>query len=175
MSGGWATKLKNKRYHSFFRLLLENYIIFTILIAVVLFVLFGAGLYYEGAQYEKINPSVILRFSEALTHGDYSSINVERVLGKGGYIAILDSKGKLVYNSDKSRTIPEYTMSELELIEEYDGNKYLQTYKIESEGQTLFCVITTEFMNDRFATTKIMVANENLDIVYQSPDTGKKR
>lgn len=145
------------------------------LIATVLFILFGACMYWESAQYEKINPSSILRFSEAISRGEYSAINAERILGKDGYIAILDSQGNLLYQSNKAKAIPAYTTSELELIEEYNSNKYLQSYEIESEGKRLFCAITMELLDDRYMATRIMVVDEDLNIVYQLPDSGRKR
>ena len=77
-------------------MLLGNYIVFTLLvIAVFVLALF---LSFSGAETNLVDLRQVRDYDAQLSAGRYDEFPVRRLLGEGGSVAVLDSRGHVVYN-----------------------------------------------------------------------------
>ena len=108
-----AIKSKNR---SFFILLVKNYIIFTLALAIV-----AAAIIYSMMLLEKKYMGVpktenILKQVSLLKSENYEKINTKELFGNNGFFEIVNSDDKIIYSSDKMRSQKTYTQGELESI-----------------------------------------------------------
>ena len=77
-------------------MLLGNYIVFTLLVIAV-FVL-ALVLSFAGVETNLVDLRQVGDYDAQLSSGRYDEFPVRRLLGEGGSIAVLDSRGGVVYN-----------------------------------------------------------------------------
>lgn len=109
-------------------LLLGNYIAFTLMLVLSLIVVLTFFVYRAYNSMLEIDPSQIQMNNLILERGDYTLFPTERLLGKKGFIAVLDDRTNTVYNSGPfSITL---TAKELSFIPDYSLSKLTSTTEL---------------------------------------------
>lgn len=135
-------KKDNKQRGGIFTLLLGNYIAFTLVLVLALagiVLFFGYRLLHN---VQEIDPSQIRKNDALLAEGWYTDFPTERLLGKEGFIAVLDTQGNTVYNGgtlaislkpEELAFIPDYSIAEQVTAQELKtangGVNYQITYE----------------------------------------------
>ncbi len=122
-------KLKSlNRKSGVFTLLLANYIIFTVLLAVILSLLFILFLHRATNKMIYREPENIRSYDEIFANGRYDKIPTNQLLGENGFIVILDEKNKVKYN--KSDLNINLTLQELSFLPECINPKKLSVEEL---------------------------------------------
>lgn len=127
-----AIKLKNR---SFFVLLVKNYIVFTLALAIV-----AAAIIYSMMLFERNYMGVpktedILKKVSLLKSENYEKLNTKELFGNNGFFEIVNSEDQIIYSSDKMRSLKSYTQGELESIHDFFSSQYMYAVEYENEGQ----------------------------------------
>ncbi|MDO5027335.1 MAG: HAMP domain-containing sensor histidine kinase [Tissierellia bacterium] len=155
-------KNSNKR-GSLFTLLLSNYIIFTGL--VVLIFIGAIYLAYWGNELNLPDLGQVNEYKDLLKQRKYDEFPTKRLLGKDGFIAVLDQDGKTIYNPGPVNI--KLSKSDLEYITPASSNYYVDTKEIVgSEGKKNYQItISTSGSQDQ-----TLILNDNFQLLYRSED-----
>ena len=135
-------------------MLLGNYIVFTLLVIAV-FVL-ALVLSFAGVETNLVDLRQVGDYDAQLSSGRYDEFPVRRLLGEGGSIAVLDSRGGVVYNP-VGMTIdlsPEETAYIPDVLSEYSiftnelktaGGQTNYEITISGEGQSQLFILDQDF------------------------------
>ncbi len=112
-----------KRYQSkdksLYVLLIKNYVIFTLVMATLMLLLYLAETWAERQIVQPLRREEPLGGRSLLLSGEYDKLSMEKLLGTSGYFEILDKEQKLIYSDgEESRS---YTLQEIAYIPAYDS------------------------------------------------------
>lgn len=159
----------NKKNSSLFKLLIRHYIGFTLAIITVAIVLYGLSYLKVLGILKEPQVANLINYEEEIKSGEYDKIPVEKLLGRGGFIEILDAHNKSIYRSNKEEGPNTYTEAELEVIEDYPSRRYVDRieYKTdEGEQQVLLTIIYYE--EDEMIEEAYMVLDEQYHILFSN-------
>lgn len=135
-------------------MLLGNYIVFTLLVIAV-FVL-ALVLSFSGVETNLVDLRQVRDYDAQLSSGHYDEFPVRRLLGEGGSVAVLDSRGQVVYNpaginidlsAEEAAYIPdvlsEYSVFTNEL--QTAGGQTNYEITISGEGQSQLFILDQDF------------------------------
>lgn len=167
-------KSKKRKKGNFFTLLICNYILFTLLLVVVLSAFFVIGMFITGEKVMGNDPEGVLKYRNIISEGRYTELPLKKLFGDGCYIIVLDENLHPVYKSNHESEVDNFDKDEIEYIPLYTMGFHM--YKEEfinqkNEKCTSISVYYSE--DDKQVTQKLYVVDENLNILYQSKDTGK--
>lgn len=166
----------NKKKSSLFKLLIRHYIGFTLALITVAMFLYGLT-YLKLFQIMK-EPQVdrLIHYQESIALQGYESIPVEKLLGKGGFIEVLDQNNKSIYLSNKEQTPTEYTDKELEYIGNYPNIKYAYSYTYKSDtGKEQTMITLTYYLENGEFVEDYIIIDEHRNILYANKDYGQKQ
>lgn len=142
-------------------MLLKNYIIFTLALVIMVTGILVYGFLRLAYRLDEVSPQQLLDYSDELAEASYDDINFVRLLGRGGYAAVLDAELRPEYLSDTSKIMPSLTKKELVFVPNYldptwpevvnivdDSGKAvtrITVYKNTSDGQL---VVANQFFLD---------------------------
>lgn len=129
---------------SLYMLLAKNYIIFTLVMALFMFVLHFAETWMEERIIQPPITDKSVGGQELLKAGEYEKLTMKKLLGTSGEFEVLDAMGRVVYAQEEAGT---YTAKEIAYIPLYDTQI---TYK------------ATEYLNDR-GEKQILVTGKSLE------------
>ena len=111
-----------KRYQakdkSLYVLLIKNYIIFTLVMAALMLVLYFAEGWAEQQIIQPPRREGPLGGIRLLLAGEYEKLSMEKLLGTSGYFEILNEDGELIYSDGEEKR--SYTRQEISYIPAYD-------------------------------------------------------
>ena len=127
-----AIKSKNR---SFFILLVKNYILFTLALALI-----AAAILYSVMAVEKTYMGVpqtekILEKDSLLKSGNYEKLDTKTLFGNHGFFEVLNSDNEVIYFSDASRSTKSYTGDEVSLIKDFFSSQSRYAAEYKNEGQ----------------------------------------
>ncbi|MGL5414903.1 MAG: sensor histidine kinase [Clostridium sp.] len=168
-------KGKKRDKGKFSSLLIRNYIAFTLGI-VISFLTIGIIsiilIYSSALNWESNTPE---KYIGILKSGNYRDFPVDNTFGKGSSIEILNSKGKVLFNSDTNESI-NYTKNEILCIPEY--NKY-EDIKIEKyvdykgEDRIVVSRSINNLNNQKYQD--LWVFDNKLELIYSTQNIGIKK
>lgn len=109
-------KAKDK---SLYVLLIKNYVIFTLVMALLMLVVYFFEAWAEERIIQSPRTDRPLGGQELLRAGNYEKLSMEKLLGTSGYFEILDEDGAVVYAQEAGKE--SYTEKEVQYIPEYDA------------------------------------------------------
>ena len=154
-------------------MLIYHYIFFTFAVLIVLGSLYGIGyMKAEGVlKYPEVDP--LINHKQAVLKGDYGQVKIEELLGKGGYIEVLDKDLKSIYRSRKDIPPVFYTRDEIQCIPAYNAEEYVITdVYITSSGSK-----QTLLMTERYEGThkEYILLDEKLNVIMSNKNQTKTR
>lgn len=119
-------------------------------------------------------PEQLLTYTEELKYGNYEKIDVERLLGTGGYFAIVDKNANLIYNCNPKKEIS-ISSSDLPYITSYGEGTVLEVKEFRnSRGQNQISIIKYFIEEDANIIDEAYILDNNLNVLYSSKDRNKK-
>lgn len=121
---------------SIFSILICNYILFTLV-----FVFCGFCIYMLAASHMRgiINEPLyqkLIGYRSCLLNDEYYDLPVEKLLGKGSMIQILNEKNELIYESKKNIAPSQYTAGEIECIPLFNDYRYASIHDLQWKDDT---------------------------------------
>lgn len=115
---------------SIFSILIRNYILFTLV-----FIFCGFCIYLLLASHMRgiINEPLyqkLITYRKCLQNDEFYDLPVEKLLGKGSMIQVLNEKNDIIYESRKDTAPTRYTAGEIECIPYYNDYRYAQIHEI---------------------------------------------
>lgn len=160
-------KLKtHKKRGSVFTLLLQNYVLFTILLALLLTGLVFIYSLRTIILIAGVEPSQIEKYQQILKEELYEEFPVEKLLGRNSFIAILDQQSNVKYQSKEDVNLPRFNSEDLSYIADYIADADIRVRNITtSEGVEQMIVSIYELTND---SEHEYILNMKGDFVYQT-------
>lgn len=156
---------KKKRKSGLFTLLLGNYIAFTLLIILILSVLFGVILYRLENRVLDVPLAEIKNYDSLLEEGRYGEFPSVRLMGQRSVVAILNHKGKVLYNPGKLKIL--FSASEIRWIPQYLESRNFVLSKIKTtEGKQNYQVEI--YRDDSRKPSQIYLFDQNYRLLYHS-------
>lgn len=161
---------KFKKKSGVFTLLIRNYIFFTIALVLILFVSLYFLLFYTVFKLSVTVHEQIINYESDLLNGNYNHFPAEQLLGRDGFIVVLDQAGNAIYNADKIETS---TLSNnLELVQDFLDNNDMQHYVfsyISSTGEKNYEFRYTEQQSDA-SHTEVYILDYKGNLLYSQPN-----
>lgn len=153
-----------------FTLLLENYIKFTLALVIILCLLFTFFILRSYKNIMAIDFEQILMNEQILASGDYNDFPTEKLLGKKGFIAVLDSNNKTVYNQRDFNI--NLSQEELAYIPDYALLSSTTVTQLRTKDGTINYQISYEHVNNdnEDTVTDTYILDENYNLIYASGD-----
>ncbi|MHC1747167.1 MAG: ATP-binding protein [Cellulosilyticaceae bacterium] len=161
---------------SFSTLLIKNYIVFTITIVLLIIIAFALGMKLALIAL-KIPTGEVLQQAELLSSENYSELNITQLVGRDGYIEILDSNRMIIFSSVEGASTTVYTQGELDCIPNYSNNENIVAQEYNDENGAKRILITKTISTPNFETIPkaigFQVLDEKLNILYSNLSTSK--
>lgn len=168
--------IKSKK-NKFLTLLIRNYIVFTVII------ILSISCISYGVNHEIRNIMGSPRIKELVDYasvildkevGEIDKSCIDKLTGKDSFIQLLDKNNKVVYESDPTKVKKIFTEGELNCIQDYYDNPYIdiQKYKNDKGEKNISVSITYYDENDNIHN-QIYVVDEELNLIYTN--TADKR
>lgn len=155
------------RDRSLYVLLIKNYIIFTLVMAFLMVMIYFLELFVEESIIQSPKVDRPLGGQEALLSGEYEKLSLKKLLGAAGYIEILDEQRNVIY-SDYPEGGEGYTEREVRYIPEYNTpHIYSKSEYTTSDGkkQTLITQNRYEWDTGYGEDVMYMILDENLKVI----------
>lgn len=166
---------KRRKNVNFFTLLICNYIALTLILVVVLSTLFVVGMIITSEKVMEAGPEQILNYKIAISKGRYTELPLDQMLGEGGYIVVLDEDLKVVYESNDKAIVPNFSAEEIKYIPYYNTSFNVYTDEFVNENNERCTSVWVNYLEeDGDDIKKLYVVDEELNILYQSDNDGKK-
>lgn len=156
-----------KKKSGLFSLLLVNYIAFTLLIVLILVVLFGVFLYRLENRIMDVPLSEIKNYRTVLVKERYSEFPNVRLMGKGSAVAVVDGKGKVLYNPQKLKI--SFSPEEIALIPEYLESGNLSVTRIKTDTGSWNYEVRV-YQTDSADLKQTYLFDRNYRLLYHSDD-----
>ncbi|SCI14350.1 sensor histidine kinase [Romboutsia sp. 1001713B170207_170306_H8] len=158
---------------SLFTLLVRNYIFFTMAIAILL----GTIMLISNYRYDAImrEPKVndLVDYASLVSKEEYGGMPIEKLMGKGSYIEVLDKDNNVVYKSKGDKINKEYTKDELECIQSYLPQCEIRVEEYYNSKNEKNTSVTINYYSDE-NRDKIYIIDKDLNLIYTNIKTNRK-
>lgn len=118
--------MKNSRAgeRNLYLLLVKNYIIFTLVMALLVLAIYGVQILVERSILQTPDMDKPLGGQELLAAEDYDGLTMKKLLGTSGYFEVVDEQGSVIYTNISDGGMDGeygYTREELQSIQAYDS------------------------------------------------------
>ena len=173
--------IKLKKYRkenskgSIFSLLINNYILFTVIIIISAIVISGVSNYFIlSNNYAYLG--LTEKYQNYLKEEKFNKLNLKVITGEEGTIEILDENYNLIYSLGNDINIQGYNEDEVNAIPDYIKNgTYLNVYDYYSESGEIYKLIISEaYYNDELENELetngkwFKVLDKNLNVILES-------
>lgn len=107
----------------------------------------------------------LISYNSCLLFDEYNEIPVEKLLGKGSLIQVLNEKNEIIYESKGSLAPKTYTKGELECIPLYNEYRYAEVLNVTIGGeqnQNAQKILTVSHMNDEKQDCYLLNSNNQI-------------
>lgn len=168
---------KDKRIKGrFITSVLLKYMFFSIVLIALLLALFFTITWKAGRFHSVPHLKELSEVFAQTDPNSYDSIDVERYLGRRGYVQILDENNNVIYSNSQEHGQDTYTNYEISFISDYDDFSLITVdqYK-QPDGRVEQVVTTDSFTEDGgIVRSDVYVVDEDLNILYTTADKNKK-
>lgn len=127
-----------------------------------------------GRKIIQADPDDILEYESMISEGKYSELPLNKMIGRDGYIIVLDENLKPVYKSNKETEYPNFNKVEIEYIPLYVTGFYVHKEEFINDKNEKCTSISVYYSEEnKQVTQRLYVVDENLNILYESKETGK--
>lgn len=169
---------RNKRIKGrFVTIVLGKYVIFSIALVILLTFAF-LGTVRNVGKYDSVpNIKKVAKEFSRTAEKDYSTVDVEDLLGSGGYVQILDRDGKTTYSNSKLHNKDKYTKEELRYIADYNNFALATVEEFRNkQGKTEKVITLTIYSkNGKEVVDEVYAVDEELNVLYSTESKSKKK
>ena len=174
---------KANRRGSIFSLLINNYILFTVIIIISAILINNVSNYLIFGDYDAIL-GLTKKYQNYLTEEKFNKLNLKEITGEDGTIEILDENYNLIYSLGKDINKEKYNEDEINAIPNYrKDDTYLNIYDYYSENGESYKLIIAEsyysegvISNSLKSTSKwFKVLDKNLNVILESDNAPAKK
>lgn len=159
-----------KNSSNFSTLLIKQYMIFTLVVIMLIFILISIENQIESRILNSPRIDRPLGQQELILEGKYKQLKMKKLLGTDGYFEVLDKNNKVIY-SDKPEIQNTYSEQVVRCIPEYDSNEYywLETFNTEEgDERNLLQLNLYEEKSNLVKTIFFQVLDQNGKVLYSS-------
>ena len=174
---------KANRRGSIFSLLINNYILFTVIIIISAILINNVSNYLIFGDYDAIL-GLTKKYQNYLKEEKFNKLNLKEITGEDGTIEILDENYNLIYSLGKDINKEKYNEDEINAIPNYrKDDTYLNIYDYYSENGESYNLIIAEsyysegvISNSLKSTSKwFKVLDKNLNVILESDNAPAKK
>lgn len=174
---------KANRRGSIFSLLINNYILFTVIIIISAILINNVSNYLIFGDYDAIL-GLTKKYQNYLKEEKFNKLNLKEITGEDGTIEILDENYSLIYSLGKDINKEKYNEDEINAIPNYrKDDTYLNIYDYYSENGESYKLIIAEsyysegvISNSLKSTSKwFKVLDKNLNVILESDNAPAKK
>ena len=174
---------KANRRGSIFSLLINNYILFTVIIIISAILINNVSNYLIFGDYDAIL-GLTKKYQNYLKEEKFNKLNLKEITGEDGTIEILDENYNLIYSLGKDINKEKYNEDEINAIPNYrKDDTYLNIYDYYSENGESYKLIIAEsyysegvISNPLKSTSKwFKVLDKNLNFILESDKAPAKK
>lgn len=174
---------KANRRGSIFSLLINNYILFTVIIIISAILINNVSNYLIFGDYDAIL-GLTKKYQNYLKEEKFNKLNLKEITGEDGTIEILDENYNLIYSLGKDINKEKYNEDEINAIPNYrKDDTYLNIYDYYSENGESYKLIIAEsyysegvISNPLKSTSKwFKVLDKNLNVILESDNAPAKK
>ena len=174
---------KANRRGSIFSLLINNYILFTVIIIISAILINNVSNYLIFGDYDAIL-GLTKKYQNYLKEEKFNKLNLKEITGEDGTIEILDENYSLIYSLGKDINKEKYNEDEINAIPNYrKDDTYLNIYDYYSENGESYKLIIAEsyysegvISNPLKSTSKwFKVLDKNLNVILESDNAPAKK
>ena len=174
---------KANRRGSIFSLLINNYILFTVIIIISAILINNGSNYLIFGDYDAIL-GLTKKYQNYLKEEKFNKLNLKEITGEDGTIEILDENYNLIYSLGKDINKEKYNEDEINAIPNYrKDDTYLNIYDYYSENGESYKLIIAEsyysegvISNSLKSTSKwFKVLDKNLNVILESDNAPAKK
>ena len=176
------SKKANRRGRRF-SLLINNYILFTVIIIISAILINNVSNYLIFGDYDAIL-GLTKKYQNYLKEEKFNKLNLKEITGEDGTIEILDENYNLIYSLGKDINKEKYNEDEINAIPNYrKDDTYLNIYDYYSENGESYKLIIAEsyysegvISNSLKSTSKwFKVLDKNLNVILESDNAPAKK
>ena len=174
---------KANRRGSIFSLLINNYILFTVIIIISAILINNVSNYLIFGDYDA-TLGLTKKYQNYLKEEKFNKLNLKEITGEDGTIEILDENYNLIYSLGNDINKEKYNEDEINAIPNYrKDDTYLNIYDYYSENGESYKVIIAEsyysegvISNPLKSTSKwFKVLDKNLNVILESDNAPAKK
>lgn len=174
---------KANRRGSIFSLLINNYILFTVIIIISAILINNVSNYLIFGDYDA-TLGLTKKYQNYLKEEKFNKLNLKEITGEDGTIEILDENYNLIYSLGKDINKEKYNEDEINAIPNYrKDDTYLNIYDYYSENGESYKLIIDEsyysegvISNSLKSTSKwFKVLDKNLNVILESDNAPAKK
>lgn len=174
---------KANRRGSIFSLLINNYILFTVIIIISAILINNVSNYLIFGDYDA-TLGLTKKYQNYLKEEKFNKLNLKEITGEDGTIEILDENYNLIYSLGKDINKEKYNEDEINAIPNYrKDDTYLNIYDYYSENGESYKLIIAEsyysegvISNPLKSTSKwFKVLDKNLNVILESDNAPAKK
>ena len=174
---------KANRRGSISSLLINNYILFTVIIIISAILINNVSNYLIFGDYDAIL-GLTKKYQNYLKEEKFNKLNLKEITGEDGTIEILDENYNLIYSLGKDINKEKYNEDEINAIPNYrKDDTYLNIYDYYSENGESYKLIIAEsyysegvISNSLKSTSKwFKVLDKNLNVILESDNAPAKK
>ena len=174
---------KENRRGSIFSLLINNYILFTVIIIISAILINNVSNYLIFGDYDA-TLGLTKKYQNYLKEEKFNKLNLKEITGEDGTIEILDENYNLIYSLGKDINKEKYNEDEINAIPNYrKDDTYLNIYDYYSENGESYKLIIAEsyysegvISNSLKSTSKwFKVLDKNLNVILESDNAPAKK
>lgn len=151
-------------------MLIGRYVLFSLVLLIMVFL--ALTLTVQNAE----NPersTAMEKLSEAFSGvqpDSYDSVNVEKYLGKDGYVQILDPDLNVIYSSNPDKIATRYTQREVDMISDYNEHVNVSIKEITDEERGSVSEVTMTHVNTQqdSVRSELFLIDKNGKFIYSS-------
>lgn len=169
-------KRNKAKEKSLYVLLIKNYVLFTLTMAILMLVLYFAQAWAEQQIIKPPRRQEPLGGQSLLLAGEFQKLSMEKLLGSSGYFEILDGEQKLVFSDGKGKR--EYTKTEISYIPAYDASFiYEATEYTTANDRKQILVTCRRYEQDTGYEEPVsyMILDENYRVILSTADRKAKQ
>ncbi|XME04152.1 sensor histidine kinase [Lachnospiraceae bacterium C1.1] len=163
---------------SVYSLIIINYLIVAVIAIVIWLVIIHFSSFLRGKALEQPDIKEFLDQAVAVKDDDYSDLDIEKYLGKNGYIEVLDGEANIIYSSDSSKE-NKYTKRAVKFIPDVDIRSFYYIEKIYTEGgHSEYLVSKFKIVEDEDVysiLSGVAVLDGNRKVIYSNMDMGSSQ
>ncbi len=150
-------------HRSFLALLIRSYVSFILITLLSAILIFGIANWANDRGQIFTNSRTIANYKNELENGKFKNIPVELMMGKSGWLTIVDTDGNNVYSSDKETR--EYSLSELDFILNFGSGEKVSERRFKVENGQYNHLISRSIIIDGEEIEQYLLLDSDLRVI----------